>query len=671
MSNDSLTSFLKKSGLIGTDKPQPTKQPTAKQTRKTTPKSSTPAAKKTTPTRTPRTSKPTPKRTHSSRPASSRSGNGRSSNVFRPRSMAGAKLFSNHNPDAGRPTVWKREKFHPTNNLKPGPKVGNIRVVPLGGMEQVGQNMMFLEWDNDIVVIDTGFLFPNPEHLGVDVLLPDISYLVKNKHKIRGVIYTHGHLDHIGGTPYIIPELGFPRMFATKLTKELILANTDHPEVTKKYNIAEINPQSKIKLGKFEFEFFHVNHSIPDGVGIVAKTPYGNIVHTSDFKIDHHPSDEQPADLGRIAEIGHQGVVLAMVDSTNALKPGHTISESIVERQLEKSIMRCPGRMIITTFASSIGRISKIVEAAEKCGRTVFISGRSMEKNIAIARKLNYLKCKDRTLKRMSLDADKMDPRKVLILSTGSQGEPLAALTRMSAGTHRDIKLNKHDTILFSSSPIIGNETAIVSVLNNLTEIGVTIIDKNQLDVYVSGHGYAEEVKMMTALLNPKYIAPIHGELYMRHGHRDLIVKDLDFNPRNAFIMKNGQGVVLTPKGPRLMTEKEAVPCAEVMVELGEKINDHILADRTMMADGGCIFVVIKQQSGNVKSIEIRARGFRHMNLNHEIFDLLKKELKSAFTKNFAPQRKMPALEKMLEKTGHNVIFQKFKKETMVEVVIV
>jgi ribonuclease J len=649
--SDSLTKFLQKSGLIS---------------RASTPKNDTK------PTRTAKaaeiTDKPaTPKKTvaKKTQPRQSSPRNGR-----RLGPNTGAK-FSNYDPDYGRLTVAKKEKFHPTNSLNTKNINAKIRVVPLGGMEQVGQNMMFIEAGDDIVVIDTGFLFPDAEHLGIDVLLPDISYLVKNKHKIRGVVFTHGHLDHIGGAPYIIPELGFPQMYATRLTKELILVNAEDGKVRSQMKITEINPTSKIKLGKFEIEFFHVNHSIPDGVGIVIKTPYGHIVHTSDFKIDHHPSDEQPADLGRIAEIGKQGVLLAMVDSTNALKKGHTISESIVEKQVAQVIERTQGRLIITTFASSIGRISKIVEAAEKVGRTVFLSGRSMEKNIAIARKLNYLKCREKTIQRMNPKANKMDPRKVLILSTGSQGEPLAALTRMAAGTHRDIKLSKHDTILFSSSPIIGNEEAIVSVLNNLADIGVNIIDKTDMDVYVSGHGYAEEVKMMTALLNPKYFAPIHGEIYMRHGNRDLIVSDLDFNPKNAFIMKNGQGINLDSKGARLMTDREAIPCKSVMIELGEKISEEVLDDRTIMAEGGCIIVTLQHKKGTLSNLDLRAKGFRHMNMDHEIFKLIRKDITDSFARIYAPEKTKTALEGALKANAQKLLLQKFRKEAMVEVIVV
>jgi len=642
MSEDKLTTFLKSSGLLPTDN-----------SKKTTPA-------KTTDKKPNNTKKPAPKSTDKK---------GKGKKPFNPRSKK--IVFTNHDPHTGRITNAKKEKFHPTNFLKGTQNKGDIRIVPLGGMEQVGQNMMFLEWGDDIIVIDTGFLFPNPEHLGVDILLPNIEYLVKNKHKIRGVVFTHGHLDHIGGAKYMIPELGYPTMYATKLTKELILANAESGELVKRYKITEINPMSKIKLGKFEVEFFHINHSIPDGVGIVVKTPYGAVVHTSDFKIDHHPSDDNPADLGRIAQIGKNGVALAMVDSTNALKPGFTMSESIVERQLEKTIQNTTGRLILTTFASSIGRISKVVEAAEKCGRTVFISGRSMEKNLGIARKLNYLKCKEKTLQRMSIKADKMDPNKVLILSTGSQGEPLAALTRMAAGIHRDIKLNAQDTIIFSSSPIIGNETAIVSVLNNLAEIGVTIIDKSDVDVYVSGHGYAEEVKMMTALLDPKYFAPIHGEVYMRHGHRDLIVKDLDFRPERTFIMKNGQGIILNSQGARLMTAKEKVPSGSIMVELNEKINEHVLADRTLMADGGMLFVTLHHSGDKIKDLQVRARGFRYMNMKHEIFELIEKDVRAKFTKTFDAKRPKKGMEKMLAESVQRILIQKFKKEALVEVALV
>lgn len=582
-----------------------------------------------------------------------------------------AKTFSNNDPFLARPTVEKREKFHPTKYL-PKIKAGEIRVVPLGGMEQVGENMMFLEWEDDIVIIDTGFLFPGPEHLGVDVLIPDISYLEKNKHKIRGIIYTHGHLDHIGGVPYIVPKLGFPKMYATALTKELIEGQaSEKPEMLDKLKIQTINPKSKLKLGKFEFEFYHINHSIPDGVAVVAKTPYGHIVHSSDFKFDYNPADDQPIDLARIAQIGKQGVALAMSDSTSTMKPGHTPSESKINATLEKCIEDAPDRIVLATFASNIGRISKIVESAEKNGRTVFLSGRSMERNIAIARKLNYLKCKDRSIELMSSRANQLPPSKVLILSTGSQGEELAALTRMAAGTHRDIRLTEKDTVIFSSSPIPGNEMAIVSVRNNLAEIGCRTIDHRELDIHVSGHAHAEECKLLISLLNPKYFAPIHGEVFMRYAHRDMIVNDLQMKKENTFIMKNGQGVVLGPKGARLMTEKEIVAGAERLVQLGEEIHDDLLEERKFMSETGIIIALLKADTGRLKKCEIRAKGFLYTEDDHEIFRELEKLIKQKWESLYDPSRPESALITPLKESVQRFFLQKFRKEQMVEMILV
>ncbi len=572
-------------------------------------------------------------------------------------------------PAYHRPTHEKRDKFHPTSFIKTKAK-DQIRVMPMGGMEQVGMNMMFLEWDNDIIIIDTGLVFPSPEHMGVDALVPDVSYLEKNKNRIKGIFYTHGHLDHIGGAPYVLEKLGFPNIYATRLTKELLTLTCDEHLDTKKLKIQEITPKSKIRAGKFEVEFFHVNHSIPDSVGIVVNTPYGSIVHTSDFKFDQNPADDQPADLGRIAEIGKKGVVLGLSDSTNAMKNGHTVSERVIAEDIAKVIQDASGRIIMATFASNIGRVAKAVEAAEKQGRTVFLSGRSMERNITVARKLNYLKCKDSTLQRMSPKADKMDPKKVLILSTGSQGESLAALTRMASGSHRQVALKKEDTIIFASSPIPGNELAIVSVRNNLAEIGCKVIDHQDMNTHVSGHGNAEECKLMCALLNPKYFAPIHGEIFMRYGHRDLIMKDLGYKKENTFIMKNGQGVVISNAGVKLMSDKEAQLQRPLLVQLGETVHDQVLEDRQTIAEYGIIFIRINQEKGKVKDIEFRSRGFLYMNAKHEIFQLLEKELRDAWIRTYDPARPESAMEKPLQQLAQKILLQKFKKETVVEVVV-
>ncbi len=644
----SLDNFLRKKGVVGDKKnDQKTKtevKPTPKPTPKKTPNPVKPAAKQ-----IPKTHKAKP------RPA--------------PRKARPTNQNQKSDPFFARPTVAKRENFHPTKFLNSNFQ-GEIRVVPLGGMEQVGSNMMFIETSKDIVIIDTGLNFPSPEHLGIDVLVPDVSYLVKNKAKIRGVIYTHGHLDHIGGIPFILPQLGFPPLFMTRLTKELVLANCEEHKINSRLKITEITPKSKIKLGIFDFEFFHINHSIPDGVGIVCKTPLGAIVHSSDFKFDYKPADDQPIDLSRIAQIGKSGVLMAMVDSTSASKSGHTLSESVIEDHLKKIVSAATGRLVLATFASNIGRISKVIELAEKLGRTVFLSGRSMEKNMAIARKLNYLRCKDGSLERMSNKADKMPPHKVLILSTGSQGEELAALTRMAAGTHKNIKLRKSDTVVFSSSPIPGNEMAIVSVRNNLAEIGVKAINNKELDIHVSGHAHAEECKLMTTLLNPKYFVPIHGEVFMREDHRKMVVKDLQIKDENTFLMRNGRGIVFSKKGARLMLPKESLAGPNVLIELGEKIGEHVLSDRTKMADAGIIIVNINHQKGSIKKIELSTRGFLYGDQNHEFLKKIEKNVKDVWNRNYDPARPERALVSPIEAMIGTMCYKLMRKEPLVQVIV-
>jgi ribonuclease J len=660
--------WLTKQGLLGKKKTpeKPTVKPEA--AKKTTPvKTQTSSTSKSNPRAT---SKPRP-RPNSSRPPQKKNfGKGGKPGRFQKiRSLNPDRVLTNYDPLQARPTVEKREKHHPTNRLQ-GTKKPVMRVVPLGGMEQVGMNMMLIETDDDIIVIDNGLVFPSPEHMGVDALIPDISYLKKNKHKIRGIIFTHGHYDHIGGCPYILPELGFPPSYATRLAKEIMYDICKEYIDVKNLKVAEINPKSKLKLGIFEIEFFHINHSIPDGVGVVIHTPYGIVTHSSDFKFDYNPSDDQPIDLGRIAEIGSQGVILSMSDSTNALKPGFTLSERIIEDELGEVIKKATGRIVMATFASNIGRISKLIESAEQAGRTVFVSGRSMERNILIARKLNYLKCKDRTLQLMSRKADKMDPSKVFILSTGSQGEELAALTRMAAGLHRDIKLRKEDTVVFSSSPIPGNELAIVSVLNNLAHIGCKVVDNRNYDTHVSGHAQQEECKLLHSLLNPKYFVPIHGEVFMRHAHRDLIVKTFDFRPENTFIMMNGRGLIFSENGVRLMAEKDSLSSGDVFVQVGEKVQDKTIADRKLLASNGIIIAHLKHVKGKLKDVDVHSRGFVYMNARHEIFKQIEKEIRLAWDRNYDPARPDSVMVPVVRSVVEKFMRQKFRKDAVVEVLV-
>jgi ribonuclease J len=666
MSEDKLGNWLNKEGLFGRKKTEPTlKKPetTTPETAKTEAKPAVAQSDAVTKSGSPKAHTNTDRKPRPQNNNRNQNGGG----GFR-RPNLSAKP-TNNDPSYHRPTAEKRDKFHPTNFIKSEPK-GEIRVVPIGGMEQVGMNMMFIEWDDTIIIIDTGLVFASEEHMGVDAVIPDLSYLVKNKHKIKGVFYTHGHLDHIGGAPYILPDLGFPPLFATRLTKELLVLTCDEHLDRNKLKITEITPKSKIKAGRFEVEFFHVNHSIPDGVGIVVNTPYGAIVDSSDFKFDHNPADDQPADLARIAEIGRNGVVLGMIDSTNALKSGHTISERVIAEDIGKIIRESKGRILMATFASNIGRVAKAVEAAEADGRTVFLSGRSMERNIAVARKLNYLKCKEKTLQIMNPKADKMDPSKVMILSTGSQGETLAALTRMAAGTHPKVKLRKEDTVVFASSPIPGNDMAVVSVLNNLADIGCKVIDHKDMNTHVSGHGNAEECKLMCALLNPKYMAPIHGEVYMRKGHGEMVERDLGYKKENVIVMKNGRGAIVGPKGVRLMTEKEAIPQKNVLIQEGLKLNESVLKERQDISELGIIIVRVNHDKGKLQSLELRGRGFLHTDPKNEVFQLLEKELKDVWTRQYDPARPAKALESAMKAMAEKILYKRYRNDMVVEVMI-
>jgi len=597
----------------------------------------------------------------------------------KPATKRAPRTFSRHlssgkvdprSPHLHRPTAEKRDKYHITNTLKPQ-NVGDIRVVPLGGMEQVGENMMFLEWGDDIIVIDTGLVFSSGENIGIDFYLPDISYLIKNKHRIRGIFYTHGHLDHVGGVPYILPKLGFPPVYATRMTKEFILAQGEETGISEKVHVQEITLKSHIKLGKFEVEFFHINHSIPDNVGIAVKTPYGYVVNSSDFKIDYNPSDGQPADLGSLAALGKKGVILALIDSTNVMKSGHSISESVIGKSLKKIIHDAEGRVVVATFSSNVGRVTQLIEAAEACGRTVFLSGRSMERNITIARKTNHLRCKDKTIQRMGPAVEKLPENKILILTTGSQGEELAGLTRMANGSHRDVKLRTKDTVIFSSSPIPGNEIAVNKVFNNLVEHGVTHIDNQKMDTHSTGHGHVEECKMFLSLLNPKYFAPIHGELFMRHHHAKVAMEDLQYRPENCFIMRNGRGLIINQKGCHLMTKKEAVTTGDVAIQNQEILTEASIEERKIMGQNGLILAKIYHSGGSIKKIDLHTSGFLYTDRSHKIFSAIKKSIEETWVKNYDPSRTESMLtEPILINIKKTLESFRFRDFPLIEVVV-
>lgn len=519
-------------------------------------------------------------------------------------------------------------------NRKPkGEFVNKVRIIPLGGLDEVGKNMMVIEYGRDIMIIDMGFEFPSEDMLGIDYVIPDISWLRERKDRIKGVILTHGHLDHIGGIPYMLPELGFPQLYGTKLTMGLVEKRVEEFGIQKDTVMNVIDPKDTIKLGQFTCNFFRVNHSIPDGVGVVITTPEGTIVHTGDFKFDYTPADGIQADFDKITQIGKQKkATILFSDSTNATKPGHTVSEQAIGETLEALIRDTDGRIIIASFSSLIGRIQQILNAAQKYKREVFLSGRSIIDNIAIAERLGYIKVPKGIIHDLR-KADRTPGKRAMILTTGSQGESMSALTRISLGNHKNVKIKKGDTVVISATPIVGNERAIYTVIDNLTQLGARVINNKIMDVHTSGHGSQEDLKMMINMVKPKYFSPIHGQYFMRSKHMELAIEEGVHKDR-AIIVQNGN--ILEMKAGKVTVSKEKADTNYILVDgrgMGDK-GSRVLTDRQMMAENGIIITTLKVRKNNkslVGGVELITRGFIYQTESDKILEDLKKKIKSQF----------------------------------------
>ncbi|OGJ50912.1 hypothetical protein A2483_02765 [Candidatus Peregrinibacteria bacterium RIFOXYC2_FULL_33_13] len=485
-----------------------------------------------------------------------------------------------------------------------------LRVIPLGGLDEVGKNMTIVEYGNDIIIIDMGIQFPEEDMLGIDFVIPDISYLKGKEHRIKGILITHGHLDHIGGIPYLIEKLNFPPIYATRLTIELIKKRNSEFRLKKPVQLKEINSNSKIKLGTIWAEFFRVNHSIPDCVGIILNTLKGILVFTGDFKFDLAPADNTQADIAKMGSMGSKNVLALFSDSTNALVPGKSISESKIVENLDGLINNAKGRVIIASFSSLLGRIQQIINIAVKYNRKIYVSGSSMESNIEIAKKLGYLKVpKGAVIHKMKKNGSHNE-NDTLILTTGSQGEEISSLTRMAKGEHAHIKIRHGDTVILSSSPIIGNERAISRVMNDLCKRGARVISNDIVDVHISGHAKQEDLKMMINLIKPKYLIPVHGELVMRIGHKDLGLK-MGIKEENIIILNNGS--ILLADGQKAWIHKDQIETKYILVEgTGISSSAHqLLQDRQTLAKNGIIVVLLKIHNKRlIGKVDTISRGF-------------------------------------------------------------
>ena len=411
----------------------------------------------------------------------------------------------------------------------------NLRVIPIGGLNEIGKNMTVLECKKEILIIDCGLSFPDSEMYGIDIVIPDFSYLMANKDKIVGMVITHGHEDHIGAVPYFLKDFDIP-VYGTRLTLGLIQNKLNEHGIHG--DLRTINAGDKIKLGCFEVETIRTTHSIADAIALAITTPAGVVFHSGDFKIDYTPIDGEPIDFSKLAEIGKKGVLLMMCDSTNVTRPGFTASERVVGQTIEKIFRNAKARIIIATFSSNVHRVQKIIENAIKFGRKVAISGRSMENVVALAIELGYLDIPPGTLVDLKMTKNIPDD-KLVIITTGSQGEPMSALSRIASGEHKSVKLKKGDTVILSSTPIPGNEKTVSNVVNKLFEKGAEVIYSDIADIHVSGHACQEELKLMHSLIKPKFFMPVHGEYRHLIAHARL-AESLGMNKDHIFILNNG-----------------------------------------------------------------------------------------------------------------------------------
>ena len=464
-----------------------------------------------------------------------------------------------------------------------------LRVIPLGGLGEIGKNMMALECDGDIIVIDAGVLFPEEDMLGVDLVIPDTTYLQENHNRVKAILITHGHEDHTGALPYVLPKLKVP-IYAPRLAHGLIEVKLKEHRALKGVDLRLAEPGKPIKLGKFRVEFYRVCHSIPDAMGLAIETPRGLVVHTGDFKIDHTPVDGQPTDLSKLAQYGSKGVFLLFSDSTYAEVPGYTESEQVVGEALDRAIGEAPHRVLIATFASLISRIQQVLNAASKHGRKVAIVGRSMVDNVKMAVEMGYLKPSPGTLVSLK-EVKSLPPEKVVIITTGSQGEPTSALVRIANRDHRDIRIIPGDTVIVSATPIPGNELVVSRTIDNLFREGAQVLYHRTALVHVHGHASQEEQKLMLNLLRPRFFVPVHGEYRHLVAHTKL-AHSLGIPPSHTFVLEDGDVLQLSRNSGKVIGK---VPAGHIYVDglTTWDTKSLVLRDRRLLSKDGIVVIIV------------------------------------------------------------------------------
>ena len=551
----------------------------------------------------------------------------------------------------------------------------NLRIIPLGGLEEVGRNMTIFEYGPDIIIVDLGLQFPDEDMPGIDYIIPDISYLKGKEKNIRGVIITHGHYDHIGAIPHIMEKIGNPPIYMTELTRGIVMKRQDDFKDKAALNIHTVKKIDRLRLGIFNIEFFHVNHTIPDAVGLAIGTPVGTIIHTGDFKFDHSPISDAPADIAKIARLGSENVLALMSDSTDSKTPGYSLSESRIAETLDEIFQHTEGRLIIATFAALISRIQSVVAAAEKNGRKVAIDGYSMKTNVEIAKNLGYLKCNKNTLIPINKINEYPD-NKVSILCTGAQGESNAVLMRIVNGEHRFVKVHKADAFVLSSSVIPGNERTVQSIMDTIYRKDAKVINYKMMDVHAGGHARQEDLKMMINLIRPKYLIPVHGNYYMLKLHGELGIS-VGMDPKNILIGENGKVMEFDYRGNGKVTE-EKVPTNHIMVDglgVGD-IGQVVLRDRQVLAKDG-MFVITTIVDGKTKKIvgkpQVTSRGFIFVKENFDLVNATKKRVEEIIAQKTTPNE--PAnwdyVKNAIRESIGSFLYMKTQRRPMVLPVII
>lgn len=589
------------------------------------------------------------------------------------RSSASRNTRTRKNENEGENTKTTKRPYHRrttrSSNKKENTifKESKLKIIPLGGLHEIGKNITVFEYENEIIVVDCGLSFPEDDMLGIDLVIPDITYLEKNIDKVKGLIITHGHEDHIGAVPYILKKIDIP-IYAPKLAAGLIRNKLEEHKILRSTKLIEVTQGQTIELGKnFKVEFIRSSHSIPDSVMLGIHTPAGTLLHTGDFKVDYTPIDGKLMDFGRIAELGNEGVLALMSDSTNSERKGFTMSESSVGEVFDKLFLHCTKRIVVATFASNVHRVQQIVNSAIKYHRKIAVCGRSMINMIETARELGYIECPENIF----IDIDMINQytdEQLVIITTGSQGEPMSALTRMAAGDHRKVKITPNDLVIISATPIPGNEKFVSKVIDDLMQIGAEVVYSSLEAIHVSGHACQEEQKLILALAKPKYFIPVHGEYRQLIAHSET-AQSMGIDKDNIIMLSNGRVLEINEQGAELTS---SVPSGRVLVDglgVGD-VGNVVLRDRQHLSQDGLIIIVLTMDSSTgevVAGPDVISRGFVYVreseNLMDDVKSVVRHEIKKCEERGI---RDWATIKSSTRENLRDYIFMKTKRNPMI-----